>query len=58
MSPGIQEAVALAIVVAIAGFALYRRWRKAKQKKVASCCDTPPAETGEKTVHFYRREDP
>ena len=57
MSPGFQEAIALAIVVAVVGFGLYRRWRKGKRQQ-AACCDSPPAKSGEKTVHFYRREDP
>ena len=55
MSPGIQEAVALAIVIAVVGFGLYRRWRKG-QAKSASCGAQPETDTGEKTVHFYRRD--
>jgi len=56
MSPGIQEAIALAIVLVVVGFGLYRRWRKTKTKS-AACCADPAAKSNEKTVHFYRRED-
>lgn len=56
MSPGIQEAIALAIVLVVVGFGLYRRWRKGKQQ--AACCDSPPEQPAEKTVRFYRRDDP
>ena len=54
MGLGFQELLALAIVAVVVGFALYRRWRKPAEKN--SCCgDTEPS--GEKTVHFYRRDD-
>jgi hypothetical protein len=55
VSPGIQEVVALAIVIAVVGFGLYRRWRKGKGKS-ASCAAQPVTENDEKTVHFYRRD--
>ena len=53
MNPGIQELVALAIVVLIVGFALYRRLRKGRAKSAGY--DTPSSKE-EKTVHFYRRD--
>ena len=54
MTPGLQEAIALGIVLVIVGFALYRRWRKGASKN--SCCESPPESADEKTVHFYRRD--
>lgn len=54
MTPGIQEAIALGIVVLVVGFGLYRRWRKGKRQESA-CCAEPTADSTEQTVHFYRR---
>ncbi|MDJ0928138.1 MAG: hypothetical protein QNJ73_10890 [Gammaproteobacteria bacterium] len=56
MPVGLQEVVALAIVIAIVGFALYRRWRRSADTR-SSCCDQPAAKKSEKTVHFYKRAD-
>ncbi len=57
MSPGIQEAIALIIVVLVVGFGLYRRWRKGAEKKAACCADPAGKDSAEQTVHFYRRKD-
>jgi hypothetical protein len=54
MTPGLQEALALIIVLAIVGFALYRRWRRSSRK--ASCCEGDDGEKAEHTVRFYRRD--
>ena len=55
MSPGLQELIALAVVAAVIGFALYRRLRR-KSAKAAACCDAGgDAQAEEKTIHFYRR---
>ena len=56
MTAGLQEAVALLIVALVVGFGLYRRWRKARRRE-PPCCAEPTADSDEKTVHFYRRED-
>ncbi len=57
MPPGIQELIALGIVMSVVAFAVYRRWRRARSDASAcSDCDrNPPKPDTEKTVHFYRR---
>ncbi|UCG72318.1 MAG: hypothetical protein JSV45_13900 [Chromatiales bacterium] len=56
MTPGIQEAIALAIVVLVVGFGLYRRWRKGKRQESACCSENSASEPEEQTVHFYKRD--
>ena len=53
--PGTQEILALIVVAAIVGFALYRRLRR---RKGPGCHDGPasPA-TKEQPIRWYRRED-
>jgi hypothetical protein len=55
MAPGIQEGIALGIVLLVIGFALYRRWRR--RSAGTKCCDagSPSPDETEKPVHFYRR---
>lgn len=59
MSIGIQEFIALLIVAVIVSFALYRRWRRKRDRATgcSSCADGAAAGTGEKKIHLYRRED-
>lgn len=54
---GTQELIALAIVGAVAGFALWRRWRKRKLKS-SGCdqCGDKPAPPKEAPLRFYRRQ--
>jgi len=61
MPAGLQEIVALLIVLAVVAFALYRRSRK--PKSTGSCGDgcasadksADKKDSGEATIHFYRK---
>ena len=57
MKIGIQEIVALGIVLAVVAFAIWRRWKKGRSGQ-GTCdgCDKPSvADSAEKTIHPYRR---
>lgn len=60
MPAGLQEILALLIVLVIVGFALYRRSRG--KRTTGSCADGCAAADKrggdeETTIHFYRRSD-
>jgi len=59
MPTGLQEILALLIVLAIVGFALYRRSRKAASKGSCgdNCASAQNKDSGETTIHFYRKND-
>ena len=58
MSLGLQEIVALIIVAAVVGFALYRRWRRSSKADVgcSGCEDKRTSATNDKPINFYRRQ--
>ena len=58
MAFGFQEIIALLIVAAVVGFALYRRWRRSSNAGAGcSGCDDDVASTSdEKPINFYRRQ--
>jgi len=59
MRIGWQELIALAIVLTVVAFALWRRWQRGRQRD-SSCdgCDHAAATpTDEKPVHIYRRRE-
>ena len=56
--PGIQEAFALAIVVAVVAFVVYRRRRRGAAHGCADCAPGAGESQHEKTLHFYRRARP
>ncbi len=59
MTIGIQELVALTFVVIVVGFALYRRWRK-KRDRVSGCSDCAGGgaqKDDETPIRLYRRRD-
>ena len=56
MPVGLQEIIALAIVIAVVSFGLYRRLRRSR-KRSPGCCDQPGTDKQENTIHFYRRGD-
>lgn len=58
MAIGTQEILAIVFVIAIVGFALYRRLRK-KSSAAGACsgCEHGQSEsTDEKPVHFYKKQ--
>jgi hypothetical protein len=55
MSPGLQEAVALAVVAAVVGVALWRRWRRRKATPGCDGCGQPSATPKEAPLRFHRR---
>jgi hypothetical protein len=63
MPVGIQELIALSLVALIVCFALYRRWRRRRDKSAGctGCGDDRATDqdqkAAEKTVHLYRRQD-
>jgi hypothetical protein len=56
---GTQEIIAIILVTAVVGFALYRRLRR-KPDSTAACsnCDnpTPSKKTEEQPVRFFRKQ--
>jgi hypothetical protein len=54
---GTQEIIALAIVAAVAGVAIWRRWQRRKLKS-SGCdqCGDKPAPPKESPIRFYRRK--
>ena len=56
MPIGLQEIVALLIVLAVVGFALYRRVKRSG-KVEKNCCASPQQSGDESVIHFYRRSD-
>jgi hypothetical protein len=57
--PGIQEIIALGIVVLVVGLYVRRRWRRGKSAQRSGDCgdcasSAPPAK--ESPVRFYRRQ--
>ena len=59
MKIGIQEIVALGIVLAVVLFAVWRRWRRGRQNQAgcSGCDHAAPQPSNEKTIHPYRRDD-
>lgn len=58
MSIGTQEIIALMIVAAVVGFALFRRLRK-KSAATSACsgCDTDQStNSNEKPIRFYKKQ--
>jgi hypothetical protein len=53
----VQEIIALLIVAAVAGIALWRCWQRRKIK-ASGCnqCGDKPAPPKESTIRFYRRQ--
>ncbi len=56
--PGIQEALALAIVVAVVAVVVYRRRRRGAAHGCADCAPGAGEPQQEKTLQFYRRARP
>jgi hypothetical protein len=54
---GTQEIIAIMLVIAVIGFALYRRLRK-KTDSTGACsgCEHPSKSIDEKPVHFFRKQ--
>jgi hypothetical protein len=59
MMIGIQELIALTFVVIVVGFALYRRWRKKRDREsgCSDCAGSPAQKNDEAPIHIYRRHD-
>ena len=57
MPAGLQELIALLIVLAIVVFALYRRSRKAASSGSCGddCASVEKKDSDEATIHFYRK---
>ncbi|MBT8442046.1 MAG: hypothetical protein KJO76_06655 [Gammaproteobacteria bacterium] len=58
MKIGIQEIVAICMVLAVVLFAIWRRWQRGRHHQAGcSGCDQSQPESGkEKTIHLYRRD--
>jgi UPF0716 family protein affecting phage T7 exclusion len=58
MAFGFQEIIALLIVTAVVGFALYRRWRRSGNADAgcSGCEDNVASTTDDKPINFYRRQ--
>jgi len=58
MKIGIQEIVALCIVLAVVLFAIWRRWQRGRRHQTgcSDCDHASPKSSEEKTIHLYRRD--
>jgi len=58
MMIGTQEIIAIMIVIAVIGFALYRRLRKKSNSNgtCSNCEHTSSKSTDEKPVHFFKKQ--
>jgi hypothetical protein len=58
MMMGTQEIIAIMLVIAVIGFALYRRLRKksASTDACSGCEHTSSKSADEKPVHFFKKQ--
>ncbi len=58
MTIGTQEIIAIIIVAAVVGFAVYRRWRKkpAAADVCSNCENGPTNDTKKKSVHWFKKQ--